>query len=288
MKLKHEIQDLIDVGKIIVGNHAPNVDHKAFKDPLPTYEQGDSSKSKGGARVNYTYTNNDNVMNMIESSQAKYCNVIIVPDHKNQAQAANAMIHAQRKITLPGANSSTFNQTTSNLPNRQIDTIMAKSKQLASSSSPGYSIVEQLKRTNAQISILELLKISSAHREVLDKALLTNNVPKDLDVDWFQSMVRHLTSPHYLTFSREDDNSLSQPHNQPLHIKAMIHKNRVKCVLIDGGTGLNICTYNLLTQLGFSANVIDPTKKITIKAYDEEERTSKGPGSSPFIQHLTR
>lgn len=29
-------------------------------------------------------------------------------------------------------------------------------------------------------------------------------------------------------------------------------------------------------QLGFSNNIIDPTKKITIKAYDEEERTSKG------------
>lgn len=55
----------------------------------------------------------------------------------------------------------------------------------------------------------------------------------------------------------------------------MIHKHRVKRVLIDGGAGLNICTYNLLTQLGFSKNVIDPTKKITFKAYDEEERTSK-------------
>lgn len=90
---------------------------------------------------------------------------------------------------------------------------MAKSKQLASSSSLGYSIVEQLKRTNAQISIFELLKISYAHREILDKALLTTNVPKDLDVDRFQSMVGHLTSPHYLTFFEEDDNSLNHLHN---------------------------------------------------------------------------
>lgn len=47
MKLKHEIQGLIDTDKIVVGNHTTNVDHKAFKDPLPIYEQGDSSKSKG-------------------------------------------------------------------------------------------------------------------------------------------------------------------------------------------------------------------------------------------------
>lgn len=62
----------------------------------------------------------------------------------------------------------------------------------------------------------------------------------------------------------------------------MIHKHRVKHVLIDGGARLNICTYSLLTQLGFSKNFIDLTKKITIKAYDEEERTSKGLVSLPI------
>lgn len=94
-----------------------------------------------------------------------------------------------------------------------------------------------MKRTNAQISILELLKISYAHREILDKALLTTNVPKDLDVDQLQSMVGHLASPHYLTFCEEDDNSLNHLHNQPLNIEAMIHKHRVKRVLIEEAWG---------------------------------------------------
>lgn len=153
---------------------------------------------------------------MIESSQPKYLNVIIIKDKQNQAQLVNDVTRAQKKVTLQGASSSTSAQTTSNLPtslNRQIDTITTKSNQLDSSSSTGYSIVKQLKRTNAQISILELLKISSVHREILDKALLTTNVPKDLYVNQFQSMVGHLTSPHYLTFSKEYDNSLNHPHN---------------------------------------------------------------------------
>ena len=47
-------------------------------------------------------------------------------------------------------------------------------------------------------------------------------------------------------------------------------------MLIDGGAGLNICTLKLVLALGFSKNVVDPKKKITIKAYDEEERSSKG------------
>lgn len=43
-----------------------------------------------------------------------------------------------------------------------------------------------------------------------------------------------------------------------------------------------MCTYGLLTQLRLSENVIDPTKKITIKAYDEEEINSKGLVSLPI------
>lgn len=46
--------------------------------------------------------------------------------------------------------------------------------------------------------------------------------------------------------------------------------------MIDGGVGLNICTLKLIRALGFSEESIDPHKKITIKAYDDEERSSKG------------
>lgn len=202
---------------------------------------------------------------------------------KDEPKSANIVTRAQGKVAFKGVSStSTDKPSSSGLPIASHDkqpvtnaTKPSTSKQMVSTL-PSYSIIEQLKRTNAQISILELLKISFAHREILEQALLETSVPKDLDLDRFQSMVGHLTLPHYLSFSEEDDNSLNHPHNQPLHIEVMIHKHRVKCVLIDGGAGLNIYTYNLITQLGYSENVIDPRKKITIKAYDKEERTSKG------------
>lgn len=119
-------------------------------------------------------------------------------------------------------------------------------------------MVDQLQRTSARISILKLLKISPAHREILDQALLATNVPKDLDIDKFQSMVSHLTSPHYLTFLEEDEKSVSHLHNQLLQIEVVIHKHKVKCILIDGGASLNICTFNLVKALGFSEHAIDP------------------------------
>lgn len=70
--------------------------------------------------------------------------------------------------------------------------------------------------------------------------------------------------------------SLNHPQNLPLHIEVLIHKHRVKRVLVDGGAGLNICTLSLVKALGFFEEAIDPKKKITIKAYDDEERASRG------------
>jgi len=101
-------------------------------------------------------------------------------------------------------------------------------------------------------------------------------VPTNLAQEKFQTMVRNLTSSNSISFTEQDDLSVSQPHNTPLHIVAFIHKHRIKRVLIDGGASLNICTLKLVLALGFSEQAVDPRRKITIKAYDEEERTTKG------------
>lgn len=114
------------------------------------------------------------------------------------------------------------------------------------------------------------------HKEILEKALVETTDSKDLDVDQFQNMVGHLIAPHCLSFYEKDDASLQHPHNAPLHVEVSINKTRVKRVLIDGGACLNICVLSLIKALGYSENAIDPKKKITIKAYDEAERSSKG------------
>ncbi|GLJ42550.1 hypothetical protein SUGI_0882160 [Cryptomeria japonica] len=95
-------------------------------------------------------------------------------------------------------------------------------------------------------------------------------------------MVGYLSIPHSLTLTEAEDASLSQPHNAPLHIEAFLHKHRIKRVLIDGGAGLNICTLNTIIQLGYSEKAVNATNKITIKAYDDEEHSSKGTVALPL------
>lgn len=77
-----------------------NSDHKVFKDPLPTYEQGDSSRSKEGAKINYTYFNNDNVIHMIEPTRSKSCNVIIIKDNHDKSKSANVLTQDQGNMTF--------------------------------------------------------------------------------------------------------------------------------------------------------------------------------------------
>ena len=61
-----------------------------------------------------------------------------------------------------------------------------------------------------------------------------------------------------MSFSEEDDNSLSNPHNQPLLIEVMIHQKRVRQVLIDNGEVLNIVFVALFRQLDYFEESIDP------------------------------
>ena len=58
--------------------HNKNADHKAFKEPFPTYEKGESSKAQTHHKVSYTYSNNDNVINMVEPVDVEYYNVITI------------------------------------------------------------------------------------------------------------------------------------------------------------------------------------------------------------------
>jgi hypothetical protein len=108
----------------------------------------------------------------------------------------------------------------------------------------------------------------------LEKALVETNVLNNPEVCRFKSMVGHLITLHYLSFSKYDDTSCSHPHNLPLHIEIQIHKHHIKFMLIDCGASLNIFTIKLVQALGFSEYIID-SKKIKIKDYDDEERPSQ-------------
>ncbi|GLJ14817.1 hypothetical protein SUGI_0240950 [Cryptomeria japonica] len=248
-----------------------------FKEPFPKHDKGKAKAADDQTNYNRASYNYDSTINHI--SMDNYVSTIIIKDKmpENSTQ--------RPKIVLKGIGSSSEPTSECNVTTcRGKFTLQgAPTKNTASSSTkPEYDLVEQLGKTSTLIYILELLRISPTHKAILDKILRDTVVPTDLNVDQFQAMVGYLSIPHSITFTKADDASISQPHNAPLHIEAFIHKHRIKQVLINGGAGLNICTLSTIKQLGYSEKAMNSSNKITIKAYDDEEHSSKGTITLPL------
>lgn len=77
--MKHIIQDKIDNGEITIDNHKSNNDHTTFTEPFHKHGKEDSSSQPNmGAKVNYAYSGNNAVINMVEPCLSEHCNVIMI------------------------------------------------------------------------------------------------------------------------------------------------------------------------------------------------------------------
>jgi len=88
-------------------------------------------------------------------------------------------------------------------------------------------------------------------------------------------MVGNIVTPNLLTLSNQDFPP-HPSHNRALHLQVLVHKKKVKRVLVDGGASLNIFSLKLIKKLGFTEDSINKNKSITIRAYDDQERVSQG------------
>lgn len=214
MRLKNLIQDLINDKFITIDQLAENQDLKIYMNPM-----SDHNKGNNNGKVN-NYTNVNHICDHFVAYLDEFVTVVNIKGPRAECGVTTR----NDMISIPGPSP----------PPRE-------SPANPKSNPNAYSILEKLKKTSTQISIMELLKILPAHTDILKKALVAFFVPRDIDADQFQAMVKHITTPHLLTFSKRD--LPTQPsHNRALHLEVLVHKNKVKQVLVDGGASLNVCT----------------------------------------------
>ena len=72
-------------------------------------------------------------------------------------------------------------------------------------------------------------------------------------------MVGNLSASQHITFSPQDIPKDKPNHNDPLHLELFVHNIKFRCVLIDGGVGLNICTLKVVKGLGYAEDDVDPS-----------------------------
>ena len=140
---------------------------------------------------------------------------------------------------------------------------------------PEYSILDQLKKTPAQISLLSLLLHSKEHRDILLKVLNEAYVPREITINQLEKMVGKIFEVNRISFSNDELPVEGTGHNRGLYITVKCEDFYVTHVMIDGGSGANICPISTLQKLNIGADRIRPNN-VCVRAFDGAKSNSIG------------
>ncbi|KAK4729049.1 hypothetical protein R3W88_022037 [Solanum pinnatisectum] len=138
-----------------------------------------------------------------------------------------------------------------------------------------YSIVKHLEKTPAQISVWALLMSSQMHRQALMRALDDTYVPVGTNSDNLAAMINQVIRGHRISFCDEELPFEGKMHNRALHITCIYRDKIINCVLVDDGSGLNICPLSTLRQLKFDVGKLRQNQ-VNVRAFGGVQRDTLG------------
>jgi len=138
-----------------------------------------------------------------------------------------------------------------------------------------YSVVDQLNRTPARISLLALLLNSESHRESLLKALSQSYVSRNISVVDMDHIVGSISAANYITFADEEIPTGMRGVPKALHITTRCKGYTMARVLIDNGSALNVMPLRSLQKLPVDLSYIQSSNLI-VRAFDGTRRELYG------------
>ncbi|KAK9997914.1 hypothetical protein SO802_017517 [Lithocarpus litseifolius] len=130
-----------------------------------------------------------------------------------------------------------------------------------------YSVIQQLNKSPAQISILALLLSFKVHRNALIKVLKETHIPTSAIESAFEGMVSTMLATNQISFTDDELPPEDRDHTLPMHIMVRCENMIIARVLIDNGSALNVCLMSTLESLNVDTSLIHSTIMI-IKAFD--------------------
>jgi len=112
-----------------------------------------------------------------------------------------------------------------------------------------YSVVEQLRKTPAQISLLSLLIHSDEHRQALMKILNEAHVPDKISVNHLKKIANKIFDINRVTFSDYELPVEGTEHNKALYLLLTCEYAVVTWVPVDTRSSAYICTLSTLSKL---------------------------------------
>ncbi|XP_069152751.1 uncharacterized protein [Solanum lycopersicum] len=249
INLKHKIQDLIDQKVVSLQPAAPNVNTNWF----PNHE---------GGSINMIETDEDEcetkritpvVQEDLEKAVSSLCVkekgefVILTP-----MKAVALKDHAKRPISE------------------------AEAEELWRRMQPkDYSIVKHLEKTPCKISMCALLMSSWSHRKALLKALDDTYVPSGTSNDNVADMIHQVIQGHCISLCDDEFPAEGRSHNKYFHVSVICRGKVINRVLVDDGSGLNICPLSTLKQLRFDLGKLEQNQ-VNVRAFDGVQRDILG------------
>ena len=138
-----------------------------------------------------------------------------------------------------------------------------------------YSIVEQLHKLPAKISLLALMLNSEPHREAVLKILKQAYVPHNASVDKIDRLVGNVIMDNYISFSNDEIPLDGHGSTKALYITTKVKNCTLPKVLIDNGSSLNVMPLSTLMRLPVDRSYMKHNKTV-VRAFDGTRREVTG------------
>ncbi|XP_019258576.1 PREDICTED: uncharacterized protein LOC109236799 [Nicotiana attenuata] len=125
------------------------------------------------------------------------------------------------------------------------------------------------------VSLLSLLMNSTEHQKVLIKTLNEAYVPIETTVEQLERMSERFFAINQISFSKNDLPLEGAAHSKALHLTVKCEGYYVKMVMLDGGSGVDICPLSTLQHMEIGTERIRPNN-VCVRAFDGIKRDTIG------------
>ncbi|XP_016706830.1 uncharacterized protein [Gossypium hirsutum] len=138
-----------------------------------------------------------------------------------------------------------------------------------------YSVVEQLHKQPARISVLPLLMSSEVYRNTLMKVLNETYVANDISISKLDLLVNNISADNFNFFNDNEIPSGGMGSTKALYITTRCKGYMLSGVLIDNGSALNVLPLSILNRLPVDSSHMKMCQNV-VRAFDGTERKVMG------------
>ena len=129
------------------------------------------------------------------------------------------------------------------------------------------SIVEQLHKIPAKISLLALMMNSEPHREAMLKVLKQAYVPHNASIEKIDRLIGNVMMDNYISFSDDEISPDGRGSTKALHITTKVKDCTLPKVLINNRSSLNVMPLSTLMRLPVDRSYMKHNHTV-VRAFD--------------------